>query len=83
MALTAAQAQPSNARWSGNAHSKLTSGEYLGCSFYFMLYGNEVQLYWYDGEMSSYTLQPGEDPQEVANQWKEEILNEFQSIIIA
>lgn len=55
------------------SHRKLTSGHALGQNFYMMHYGSEVQLYWSDGELNARELQRGDDPQQVANDWKEEL----------
>lgn len=58
------------------AHQSLGKGELSdGTKFHFMHHRNEVHVYWPDGEYSATQLHAGDDPQDVANNWKEEILS--------
>lgn len=61
------------------AHRTLCTGENaVGDKFVLMHYGNHVQLIWTEElniNPSLRSIKPGEDPQEIANEWKEEITN--------
>lgn len=51
----------------------LTTAEICEHHFHFMLRGDEVRLYLNNQPIASRPINPGEDPQEIANQWKEEL----------
>ncbi|ANJ20745.1 hypothetical protein HYO99_gp11 [Roseobacter phage RD-1410W1-01] len=56
-------------------HIFITEGRTLqGESFEFYTHGQELQLYWDDGEMSVKELQPWEDPKLEAELWSKEIM---------
>lgn len=56
-----------------NTQKPIYNGWAWDQSFKIYLRGNELHLYWDDGEQSIQTIHPGDDPQDVATTWAEEI----------
>lgn len=51
----------------------IEGGVAFNLKFHFRIYGNELYCYWADGEVNCKVINIGEDPYDLANEWKEEI----------